>query len=932
MMKKFNIAIVGILLILPLIFISNGMAQTVVFEEQFDYTDSLWLDANGGQWFLDGSPDSAVIDNSSQLSGANSIRIEMSDAGANPWSIAIRAAMPLAVFTDYNFSFMMKASTDTAQTRCLFELAGSPYTARIDQTVMLTTTPQHFSFDYSFDGTEVPTNQIKFQVGSAQNNNTTIWIDSVYVTATHGEAPPVAGNLIANPEFNDGTNNWTIFFNGSGTSSVDNSALISGDNSLKLEVTDGGTNIWDAQATTTVPLESVFDYTAGFWAVASDSATIGVLFEQQNSPFERRLDTTAVITPQVRYFEYALDSNTVVDPTNQLKFQIGGLDNTGKTIWIDFVVATGEEYKPPRETIFQTLDSTMTGINTTSGLQGVSWVDYDNDGDMDLWDPAAGSGTLWRNEYPSLMFTDAQGVISDTAAGGNAYGSAWADIDNDGDMDLVQSHNGYRVYRNDGTVFTDISEASGVTAVDAGVPTWSCTLGDYDQDGDVDIAWAGSDAGGGGQASPTRIFNNDLTTGSPVFTDVADAAIGFELILESWAPMWVDVDNDGAQDLYLPTIRTDEPCALVLNTDPGLGELTWLDLPETGRDADSSGITSEWADFNNDGYTDYFIIPFSGDANGNARLWQNNGDLTFTDVAPDMGLDSAWTNSRGVTWGDYDNDGYQDLLISRRAGTPSQLWRNDGGIDFVRVDDTLAFDDDFVDAEYRFCQFVDFNNDGFLDIYFGGQNVERFLLRNKGNSNHWIGITPEGVTNNWGGIGARVKVVSGSLSMIRDIQAGAGGGGANGYLRGQFGLGSNASVDSVIVFWPNGLVDRTTDIPAGVDRYYRFVEGQGLVVVGIEDEGIRPLVYSLSQNYPNPFNPTTTIKYKLPQMSDVKLVIYNILGQKVRTLIKRQVEAGAHSVVWDGHNDSGIQVATGVYIYRFEAGDFVRTKKMMLLK
>ena len=102
--------------------------------------------------------------------------------------------------------------------------------------------------------------------------------------------------------------------------------------------------------------------------------------------------------------------------------------------------------------------------------------------------------------------------------------------------------------------------------------------------------------------------------------------------------------------------------------------------------------------------------------------------------------------------------------------------------------------------------------------------------------------------------------------------------------------------------------------------------------VGINTDDQIPFTFAVGHNYPNPFNPTTTIKYQLPQMSDVKLVIYNVLGQKVRTLINRQVEAGYHTVVWDGHNDSGQQVATGLYIYKFEASDYVKTMKMMLLK
>ena len=104
------------------------------------------------------------------------------------------------------------------------------------------------------------------------------------------------------------------------------------------------------------------------------------------------------------------------------------------------------------------------------------------------------------------------------------------------------------------------------------------------------------------------------------------------------------------------------------------------------------------------------------------------------------------------------------------------------------------------------------------------------------------------------------------------------------------------------------------------------------MVTGLGDLNALPTTYEVSQNYPNPFNPSTTIKYQLPEISNVKLVIYNVLGQKVRTLLSDRIEAGYHSVVWDGRNDEGRAVASGIYIYKFEAGNFNRTMKLMILK
>ncbi len=103
--------------------------------------------------------------------------------------------------------------------------------------------------------------------------------------------------------------------------------------------------------------------------------------------------------------------------------------------------------------------------------------------------------------------------------------------------------------------------------------------------------------------------------------------------------------------------------------------------------------------------------------------------------------------------------------------------------------------------------------------------------------------------------------------------------------------------------------------------------------VGIADweDGV-PVTFDITQNYPNPFNPNTTFKFSLPKATDVRLTIYNVLGQKVRTLINARYQSGVHEIQWDGTNDFGMPAATGVYIYRFEAGSFIKVMKMTLMK
>jgi hypothetical protein len=103
---------------------------------------------------------------------------------------------------------------------------------------------------------------------------------------------------------------------------------------------------------------------------------------------------------------------------------------------------------------------------------------------------------------------------------------------------------------------------------------------------------------------------------------------------------------------------------------------------------------------------------------------------------------------------------------------------------------------------------------------------------------------------------------------------------------------------------------------------------------GIEDVSAVPTEFALDQNYPNPFNPTTTIKYSLREAVDVKLEIYNVMGQKVATLVNNERQApGNYQLIWDSTNDYGARVATGIYFYRLIAGDkFVKTNKMLLIK
>jgi len=105
------------------------------------------------------------------------------------------------------------------------------------------------------------------------------------------------------------------------------------------------------------------------------------------------------------------------------------------------------------------------------------------------------------------------------------------------------------------------------------------------------------------------------------------------------------------------------------------------------------------------------------------------------------------------------------------------------------------------------------------------------------------------------------------------------------------------------------------------------------MVTAVEDDFSQvPVGFALEQNYPNPFNPQTTIRYQLPKAAHVVLKIYNLSGQEVRTLVNARQPAGVNAVVWDGRDEFGKEVSSGVYIYRLQTGESVQSRKMSFVR
>ena len=246
-------------------------------------------------------------------------------------------------------------------------------------------------------------------------------------------------------------------------------------------------------------------------------------------------------------------------------------------------------------------------------------------------------------------------------------------------------------------------------------------------------------------------------------------------------------------------------------------------FPNTPRTSDL-GLAS--ADYDNDGDLDIVYITWKPDPG--VLLYRNNQNRIFSDVThvlpPEDGVRAG-----GVAWGDYDNDGYQDMLITNLIGK-NRLYHNDGNGSFSRVAESPVEGSGNVSTD---SAWVDFDNDGDLDVFVANGMWATFkqtcdLYRNEGGPNNWIVLTLVGTVSNRSAIGAKVwakATVSGhEMMQLREIQSG--GMAHNGTdQRVHFGLGDATTIDILRIEWPSGIVQELHDVAA--DQFLSITEETG---------------------------------------------------------------------------------------------------------
>jgi hypothetical protein len=509
---------------------------------------------------------------------------------------------------------------------------------------------------------------------------------------------------------------------------------------------------------------------------------------------------------------------------------------------------------------------------------GVALFDYDNDGDLDiylvqgklldpekqlsdcLFPPPEGQpdgNRLYRNELVptgSMRFVD---VTAQSGAGSVAYGMGVAvgDYDNDGDDDLYLTNlNDNQMLRNDGDgTFSDVTSESATN-----VATWSTSASffDYDNDGDLDlyvVDYCGysletnqrcTSASGNldycgpqnYQSLQDHLFRNE---GDGTFRDVSEEMSIAKVRGPGLGVACADFDGNGWTDVF---VANDGEANFVWMNEGGeqfseMGLMSGTAYNRDGSAEASMGVTA--GDYDGDGDEDLFMTHLINETN---TLYRNDGSGQFTDVTDGAGLGFG---SRGMTgfgsaWFDYDNDGWLDLYIGNgdvkveemRADDsdypfdqPNQLYKNLGEGKFIEIKAAGGPATQLSEIS-RGVAFGDLDNDGDTDfVVTNNSGVARLFANLNGSTNNWLQLRLVGEKSNRNAYGARVILFRDGLEPLwRRVHT------DGSYLsasdpRVLFGLGASTEIGRVAVIWPSGRQEQWTDLEA--NQQFEIVEGTG---------------------------------------------------------------------------------------------------------
>lgn len=485
------------------------------------------------------------------------------------------------------------------------------------------------------------------------------------------------------------------------------------------------------------------------------------------------------------------------------------------------------------------------GLDALNNSGGAIGDDFDGDGLLDLvvssWDPRV-SLRMYKN--------NGDGTFSDRSAEAGLVGIAGglnmvqADYNNDGFTDILvlrgawlgaQGQHPKSLLRNkgDGT-FSDVTLDAGLGL--ARFPSQTGAWADYDNDGDLDL-YVGNESSAA-IASPSQLFRNN---GDATFTEVGRAA-GVTNDRYAKAAVWGDVDSDRLPDLYVS--NRFELNRLYHNNGNG----TFTDIAEPAGVAGPKESFPAWFwDVNNDGALDLYVAAYTAGIEHLAasalkqpvdvelaRLYRGNGQGGFADVSAEYHLTRP-NAPMGSNFGDLDNDGFLDFYLGTGYPAlhnlmPNVMYHNRGGMRFSDVSSAGGF------AHLQkghAVVFADFDHDGDADIFeqmggaYGVDAANNVFYENPGFGNRWVSVTLTGRTSNRSAIGARIRADVVDRGVRRSIYRHVNSGGSFGAnpLRQTIGLGRATVIDRLEIYWPTTNQTQTfRQVPVG--RHVQIIEGE----------------------------------------------------------------------------------------------------------
>jgi hypothetical protein len=531
------------------------------------------------------------------------------------------------------------------------------------------------------------------------------------------------------------------------------------------------------------------------------------------------------------------------------------------------------------------------------GGNGAGFLDVDDDGRLDLYLTRLGDANLFFHNTADGFAERADEIGLDDRQRGRSF--AAADIDADGDLDVyLVNEAANALMRNDGGAFAPVAADE---ALRDPSPGRGAAFFDADDDGLLDLyvinAWA-----------PNRLF----VRGAEGWRE-ASAELGLDDGANARGLALADTDADGDVDLFLA--NNDGSSRLLADRGESFVDVTTA----TGLAGVAGDVACAFADYDGDGHTDLLVA----NQGGPTRLYRGR----ISGFAPVDSVDLGGRNV-GVAFFDFDNDG--DLDLATTALDPvfggDELYENLDG-ELLPVGGLMSLSRS---AAGRGISVGDYDDDGDQDL-FVADNLASRLYTNRSRMARALRVELVGPPDNREGIGARVRVALGERILVRDMQPSYGYGSYRPAVL-HFGLGTLAFTN-VHVLWPDGarsLVDSAVEsVPESGRLVVHHPEVPTVVDLVVDP---RPATFYLDAAFPNPFNARVVLPFGVDASTRVRLQVYGVGGQRIRTLVDEDLATGGYRATWDGRDGDGRPVASGVYLVRLQSTTRQATVRVLLLK